>query len=105
MISTIVSGDRGTTRACADDIGLVVRSLKYIPLLQLTLDQITRGASLALNFTKCVLVPLWQLECVEFGERHLRRWLAAQESGCVGGHGHQDVVDALGAAHGTTCHR
>ena len=30
---------------------------------------------MALNYTKCVLVPLWQLECVEFGERHLRRWL------------------------------
>ena len=65
----------GWIRACADDIGIVLRDLADLPVVENIMRRIGRGAHLQLKAKKCVIVPLWQAFDEET-RRYTRRRLA-----------------------------
>ncbi len=64
----------GIVRACADDIGIVLKQLKHLKLVQPIFNDFKSHAGLALKPPKCVLVPL----CVFSQEVHVQvcNWVA-----------------------------
>jgi len=70
---------RGRVRACADDIGFVLKALRYLIVVAIIIEQVRLGTGLSLNMAKCTLVPLWDSRQTGAGSRglvFLRRWLA-----------------------------
>eukprot|EP00959_Pyramimonas_sp_CCMP1952_P463756 9485475-Pyramimonas_sp.AAC.1 len=48
----------GPARACADDVGCVVKQLQALRILADVMQTAERIATLVLKLTKCLLVPL-----------------------------------------------
>jgi len=54
----LVSGGEAAVAACADDIGMAVKSIELLPLAAEILETIERLTRLALKPAKCSLVPV-----------------------------------------------
>ncbi len=56
--AVLTPNGRGVLRACADDLGVALRSLKYLCLMEPIFSQARLLAGLVLKSPKCVLIPL-----------------------------------------------
>jgi len=76
----IVDPFKGRVAACADDIGVVLQELSYLPILQRLFGQFKEVAGLSLKPIKCVLVPL-SIICKDCNKNRIIKWLSIHASG------------------------
>ncbi|CAK0841311.1 unnamed protein product, partial [Prorocentrum cordatum] len=63
LIKALGDPPEGCLTACADDLGMLIRSARALPSIASAFDDIEFAFNLQLAIHKCVLVPLWAEVC------------------------------------------